>query len=177
MLTVPGLLQTPEYAAAVHRVAWPGLTADEVSWLQHITVRRQRLVGRGHVQVHALIDQAALLRPAGSMDVMVGQLDHLLMVTVARNVVVQVVGLDTAWPVLTTPFTVLSFDNPADPDVAYWPNVGCKMTAARTSRAVSAMRGAFQALADSAMSVTDTARLIRKLAARARSLSCASPTD
>jgi transcriptional regulator with XRE-family HTH domain len=177
VLTVPGLLQTPEYAAAIHRTTSPTLTAEESSWLRHVAVRRQRLVSRSQVQIHAVIDQAALCRPVGPDEALADQLDHLLQVMAAGDVIVQVVGLDTAWTVLSMPFTVLSFASPADPEVACWPAVGGNVTMTRTSRAVSTTRGTFQALAESAVSPTDTARLIRKLAARARSLDRTSTTD
>jgi hypothetical protein len=74
--TIPGLLQTPEYAAAIIRAARPGLPAEQTEALVTARMRRQEL-RYGQRELHAVIDESALLRTVGSAPVMAGQLDHL----------------------------------------------------------------------------------------------------
>ncbi|MER5934451.1 helix-turn-helix transcriptional regulator [Streptomyces sp. NPDC002054] len=76
---IPGLLQTPEYAAAVFGCLYPPLTPEEAE--QHTTSRlaRQTLFNRKPwpPMMHFILEQVVLERPIGGMEVLRGQLRHL----------------------------------------------------------------------------------------------------
>jgi transcriptional regulator with XRE-family HTH domain len=57
--TIPGLLQTADYASAVIQAARPGFTADQVQALVTVTMQRREL-SRDQRNLHAIID---LCRP------------------------------------------------------------------------------------------------------------------
>nr|MDT0660079.1 helix-turn-helix transcriptional regulator [Micromonospora sp. DSM 115978] len=62
---IPGLLQTPEYAAVVFRTK-PGVTEDEVARKVALRMERQRLLTRRNPKapnLDVIIDEAALARP------------------------------------------------------------------------------------------------------------------
>ncbi|MFC9970110.1 helix-turn-helix domain-containing protein [Spirillospora sp. NPDC127200] len=118
---VHGLLQTEDYARAVITVGRMLPTSYEIE--RRITARkiRQQVLERPtapHFQM--IIDEAVLHRQIGGPGVMRTQLAALVEAAARPNVTVQVVpysarehaGLDGR-------FTILSFTNPADPDIAY----------------------------------------------------------
>jgi transcriptional regulator with XRE-family HTH domain len=77
---IPDLLQTPDYAHAIIRQSHPDATADEIDQRVRLRLRRQQLLSsRKPVppQLWAVIDEAALHRPAGSPAIMRSQLRHL----------------------------------------------------------------------------------------------------
>ncbi|MFD6879719.1 MULTISPECIES: Scr1 family TA system antitoxin-like transcriptional regulator [unclassified Streptomyces] len=75
---VPGLLQTPAYAEAIHRAADPTATAADVG--AHIATKseRQRRVRESPLHLHVVLDEVALRRAVGGPVVMVEQINHLL---------------------------------------------------------------------------------------------------
>ncbi len=92
LAVVPGLLQTPEYAAAVSRI---GLEDDVKAIKQRVEarLRRQEALHRegSPLRVHAIISEAALLVQYGAFDVIRGQLAQLVELATLPNVTVQVV--------------------------------------------------------------------------------------
>jgi hypothetical protein len=86
------MLQTAGYAEAVARAARRRITGD--SWDERAAAERserQELLFREKPLVfHALVDEAALRRPVGGVEVMRGQLDHLVTMAARPNVTVQV---------------------------------------------------------------------------------------
>ena len=63
---IPGLLRTPEYAAATWHTARPGLTSEDAAALASLTGHRRSAFDDGPHRLHAVIDESALLRPAGN---------------------------------------------------------------------------------------------------------------
>jgi transcriptional regulator with XRE-family HTH domain len=148
--TVPGLLQTPDYAAAVHRATKPGIGAEQVRALVKIQMRRQELLRRDGFALHAVIDESAMLRTIGSAGVMAAQLDRL---AASPAVTIGVVRLSTAQPVLSPAFALLSFPDPADCDLACTIGTDGQIIAASRDRHAGAVVSAFTALARSAVSL------------------------
>ncbi|WP_067477754.1 helix-turn-helix domain-containing protein [Actinomadura hibisca] len=118
---VHGLLQTEDYARAVITAGRMLPTSYEIE--RRITARkiRQQVLDRPTApQFQMIIDEAVLHRQIGGPGVMAAQLTALAEASARPNVTVQVVpyaarehaGLDGR-------FTILSFTNPADPDIAY----------------------------------------------------------
>jgi transcriptional regulator with XRE-family HTH domain len=122
---VPGLLQTEEYARAVHDAAEPELsitqlTPDVVEQRVKARLKRQRLLREVNpLGFWALLDEAVLHRVVGSSRVMERQLGHIVELTALRNVTIQVVSYGAgAHPAPGSMFNILEFDA-AVPDVVY----------------------------------------------------------
>jgi Domain of unknown function (DUF5753) len=87
---IPGLLQTPEYARAVARLA-EGISEAEAEQRVALRMHRQQLLHRDRPpHVWMVIDEAALRRPIGGRAVMQGQVDHLISLARRPNVTIQV---------------------------------------------------------------------------------------
>ena len=92
-LTIPGLLQTPRYAEAVLRGHYLTVTDEQVDQRVGARVARATVLQRKPepLELHCIIDEAVLSRPAGEADVMREQLQHLVTVCQQPNVTLQVV--------------------------------------------------------------------------------------
>lgn len=89
--TVPGLVQTEDYARAILSVS-PGVTEDQVAERLAARMDRQRILARDEPPLFlALIDESVLRRCVGSCAVMHTQLRHLAAVAAWPHVTVQVV--------------------------------------------------------------------------------------
>jgi transcriptional regulator with XRE-family HTH domain len=84
---IPGLFQTPAYAAArLRRIAeFTGLP-DDVDDAVAARIARQRVLETGGRRVVAVLEAASLFSRIGSVDMMVGQLGHLIAVASLPNV-------------------------------------------------------------------------------------------
>jgi transcriptional regulator with XRE-family HTH domain len=117
---VPGLLQTTEYARAMHEGSAPRLSDDVIELRVEARLRRQQLLQKEPVpRFWGVLDEAALHRLVGGPDVMRKQLDRLIEACQLPAVTVQVVpfkvGVHSA---LESNFTILELRPPA-PDVVY----------------------------------------------------------
>ncbi|HEX5293612.1 MAG TPA: helix-turn-helix transcriptional regulator [Streptosporangiaceae bacterium] len=118
---VNGLFQTEAYARSVASIGLRGAGAAEVERIVGVRVRRQELLTSAHApRVWCIMDEAALRRTVGGVEVMRGQLRHLAEVARLPNVTLQVVpfrigGHEAAGG----SFTVLRFAEPDVPDVVY----------------------------------------------------------
>src|SRR6202790_1440664 len=87
---VPGLLQTEQYARALIRQG-SATTEEEIARRGELKVSRQEILRRPDApQLWAVVDEGALRRPAGSTEVVRGQLKHLIEVTDHPAVTLQV---------------------------------------------------------------------------------------
>ncbi len=111
---VPGLLQTTDYARAVLQAVYPPLSADEIDRRVAGRIERQGLLTRADPpQLHAVIDEAVLRRPAGDNRVMRAQLEHLLDASELPLVTIRVLPFQAGiLPVITHKFIILSFGKP-----------------------------------------------------------------
>jgi transcriptional regulator with XRE-family HTH domain len=118
---VHGLLQTEDYSRAVITAGrmLPGPTEIE----RRIDARkaRQALLERDEApRVHLIVDESVLHRPIGGWPVMRAQLAALAEFAARPRIDIQVLPYGTgAHAGLDGRFTILSFPNPADPDIAY----------------------------------------------------------
>lgn len=123
MIVVPGLLQTPAYAAAVragaHRFANPSVALEQ--FVAARQSRQQRLVGDQPLRLHALLDEAVLRRVVGGPAVMREQLMHLVAMGKQANITIQVVPFGSgAYGSMSSGGTfILSFDDDSGPDAVY----------------------------------------------------------
>jgi transcriptional regulator with XRE-family HTH domain len=118
---VHGLMQTPEYAAAVIRAAQPSATEDEVErQLATRTTRQALLTAPDPLQAWAVLDEAVLLRHVGGIAAMRAQLTRLLSVAALPGVTLQVLPFDAgAHASMGTSFELLQFPEPGDTSIVY----------------------------------------------------------
>lgn len=118
---VPGLLQTQEYARAVITLGHAGGPADDIDRRVDLRMRRQDILTRADPpKLWAVIDEAALRRPIGGVEVLRGQLEHLIEACEMPNVTVQLLPYTVGGHAAAGgPFTVLRFDEPDLPDIVY----------------------------------------------------------
>ncbi|MGS2805545.1 helix-turn-helix domain-containing protein [Nocardia sp. MW-W600-9] len=119
--TVPGLLQTYEYAAAVIDTSMPRL--DAATMESRAKARMDRAVNLSKddpLELWVVMDEAAIRRVVGGPAVMAGQLDRLITETKRKNVILQILPFDAgAHPGMAGSFTLLDFRNPVDPELVY----------------------------------------------------------
>ena len=116
---VPGLLQTPEYAAEISRVTL-GLSTDEIERLVEVRMRRQQLLtAENATNFWAVVHQNTLMHTVGSRETMAAQLQHMLVSAELCNVTLQVLPFDAGAYPTTGSFTILGFPEQEDPDIVY----------------------------------------------------------
>lgn len=118
---VPGLLQTADYARAVVLLGQPGAAPEEIERRVSLRMGRQELLTKpGGTRLWAVVDEAALRRPIGGMEVMRAQLAHLIEATKEPNITLQVVPFRSGGHAAEAgAFTVMRFPEPDLPDVVY----------------------------------------------------------
>jgi transcriptional regulator with XRE-family HTH domain len=119
---VPGLLQTPEYTRAL--LSQIGLRPAEADAIERaLTTRRYRqeiLHRTPPVQLHVLIDEAAIERQIGGPRVMANQLEHLWAMSERTNIFLGIIPLTRgAYPAMRSPFVVMQFAEPSHPDLLF----------------------------------------------------------
>ncbi|MBF6297904.1 helix-turn-helix domain-containing protein [Nocardia amamiensis] len=123
-ILIPGLLQTEEYARAVIAVDRARIRQVEIDrWVEVRMRRQERLTGAEPVQLTAIVNEAALTQRTGGVDILKGQLLHLLSVADKRSdaVDIRVIPFDAPGGALLTgaSFHLLGFDSALLPDVAW----------------------------------------------------------
>jgi len=118
---VHGLFQTEAYARAVTVLGHRAAPADEIDRRVSLRMKRQDLLeDHDAPRVWSVMDEAALRRPVGGRHVMREQLNHLIEVAALPRVTVQVVPFRRGGHAgAGGSFTVLRFEQPDLPDVAY----------------------------------------------------------
>jgi transcriptional regulator with XRE-family HTH domain len=118
---VPGLLQTADYARASIRVAHPDAGAEEMDRRVALRMIRQRILHRQPAtRLWAVIDEAALRRPVGGLDVLRAQLRHLIEICALPQVTVQILTFRSGGHAAEGgPVTILRLPGGELPDVVY----------------------------------------------------------
>lgn len=121
-----GLLQTPEYAAAILRRIVAGISQEKIQRLVELRMQRQEALWRSTNPLHlsAVLDEAVLRRIVGGREVMRAQLLHIVeVVNRWRHITVQVVPFERGAYDASGPFVILSFPWSTEPGAAYDPGV------------------------------------------------------
>ncbi|SHF03762.1 hypothetical protein SAMN05444320_102321 [Streptoalloteichus hindustanus] len=106
---IPGLLQTERYARQVISAWAPDLDPAVLDARVAVRMKRQSRLLEG-MALTVVLDEYALSRPIGGPEQMQAQLRHLLDVTTAPNIVLQVLPTAVgAHAALATPYTLLRF--------------------------------------------------------------------
>jgi transcriptional regulator with XRE-family HTH domain len=110
---IPGLLQIPAYARAVHEGGIPRLSDSSIEQRVQVRESRQAILTRedpAPPQFRAVIDEAVLHRVVSSPHVMSAALDHMIEICELPSVTVQVLSFAAgAHPALDSTFILLDF--------------------------------------------------------------------
>ncbi len=121
--SVPGLLQTPDYARASVATGFPDATAAEVQRRVDLRLARQHILTRPDPpRLWLVIDEAALRRAAAATgpEVMRAQLGKLTEDASRPNVTLQVLPFTAGLhPAMYGPFRLFRFDGQDQPDIVY----------------------------------------------------------
>ncbi|MFB4312746.1 DUF5753 domain-containing protein [Actinomadura sp. 21ATH] len=119
--SLPGLLQTPDYAYEAYRRERPGTNARDLAALVHLRMRRQEPLRRPDaLRLWAVIDESVLRNGFCGPRVMRDQLGHLIALSGRPNVTVQVMPLHAHGHDATGgPLTLLRFPERGLPDIVF----------------------------------------------------------
>jgi transcriptional regulator with XRE-family HTH domain len=121
--SVPGLLQTPDYARASVATGFPDATDGEVQRRVDLRLARQHILTRPDPpRLWLVIDEAALRRATASTspDVMRAQLAKLIDAAGQPAVTLQVLPFTAGFhPAMYGPFRIFRFDGQDQPDIVY----------------------------------------------------------
>jgi hypothetical protein len=121
-LVVTGLMQTREYARAHEAGVTPGQTAEQVERQVNLRLDRQTAVLKPEdsPEIWAIYDEAVLHRVVGGPAVMREQLLHLIDLTDAKTITLQVVPFEQGgYPGTLGQLNIFSFDEELHTPVGY----------------------------------------------------------
>jgi transcriptional regulator with XRE-family HTH domain len=118
---IPGLLQTEAYARAVIEATAMKLSTAHLKEKISVRLARQQLLTRDDpIHLHAVLDQATLVREVGGATTMGDQLTFLLQQSKLPNITIQILPFQRgAHPAMDGPFILLEFPDLADPALVY----------------------------------------------------------
>ncbi len=117
---VPGLLQTEEYARSIASRGRPEFADKAVEQRVALRMQRQKILARpGAPRLWAVIDESVLYRPIGGVEVLRGQIEHLLVITKQKHITLQVLPYTLSGYAAESSFAMLRFDEPELPDIVY----------------------------------------------------------
>lgn len=119
--TMPGLLQTPDYARAVVRAAVPRWVPEVVDQrVEGRMIRQQLLFSEDPPRFDAVVDESVLHRIVGNPAIMKAQLKRLLEISDLPNVTLRVITYDAgALPAPNNKFIILRLPLPAVSDIVF----------------------------------------------------------
>lgn len=115
---IHGLLQTEAYARAVITAMDRDAGPDTVEYRVRLRMQRQVEVLE-RTSVTAILGPGALALLVGTEEIMLRQLEHLRALAQRPHIYVGVVPWRAGPRPALSPFTILSFEDPEDPDIAY----------------------------------------------------------
>jgi transcriptional regulator with XRE-family HTH domain len=162
---VDGRMQTEDYARAVALANQPDASERDLDGYVALRRGRQaRLTGDDPPRLHVVMNQLALVSNTGGPDVMRGQIERLLELVELDHVTLQVLPFGSgAHPAMTSPFTMLGFDEMPDMATVYIEN-GRGAVYLDTKTDLDQYGWKFQQLADLALSPQDTRQLLTTVA-------------
>jgi hypothetical protein len=164
---VPGLLQTPEYARAMHRGSMPAeFTPERADELIEVRIRRQQVLTRDPpLELRVVLDEAVLHRVVGGPAIMAEQLRHFNAAAKRPNVVLQIIPFSVgAHPAMENMFNIIDFGDVA-PRVVYVEGLMGWLFLER-EHDVARYAQVFEHLCDVALNPRDTMELISEVGER-----------
>ncbi|MCX4745661.1 helix-turn-helix domain-containing protein [Kitasatospora sp. NBC_01287] len=161
---IPGLLQTPAYAAALEIAAVQrgSVTQEQADERLKFLATRQKILRRAQPPLyHAVLDESCIRRPVGGPDVMRAQLDFLCEMASQPHVIIQIAPFSLAEHVPFRGFmTLLTF---ADRSVVGYAESVEQGFVVRGDETVRAWERAYDELQVGALSKTASLELIRRV--------------
>ena len=164
-LVIPGLLQTEEYARAMVLAGWPTASTEEVEQRIRVRMKRQSLLNQDDpLRLSIVLDEAALRRPVGGIDVMRRQLARLMEAGELPHVTLQVLPLAAgAHGGMDGAFTILLFDELANQNLVFAAN-GAGGLFLEKDEELDRYAAIFDGLRNEALSPAQSAKMIATLA-------------
>lgn len=118
---VPGILQTEDYARAVHRAQLINATESDIDRLVRVRMERQKLLKSDDApELWLVLNEAVIRRVVGGPAVMRAQLERLIEASRLPNVTLQIVPFSAgAHPTMDGSFNLLGFPEATDPNIVY----------------------------------------------------------
>ncbi|MEU4410601.1 helix-turn-helix transcriptional regulator [Streptosporangium sp. NPDC023963] len=168
LVTIPGLLQTADYATAIFQA---GQVLDQTAVQRRVEARlaRQAILSRDNPpQIWAVIDEAALRKMVGGPKVMAEQLGHLADMAMRPNIAVQVlpdsIGAHAA---MGSGFVILDFAGDLDPSIVYLETPTDNLFLERPEE-IQAYTLTFNRVVAAALTVEESVRYVAALADQLR---------
>ncbi|MBF6207110.1 helix-turn-helix domain-containing protein [Streptomyces gardneri] len=157
---VPGLLQTADYARAVIQLG----NTDETERRVAIRMRRQRILYRvAAPTLWAVIDESALRRPVGGVEVLQEQIEHLLTMADRPSIRIQVLPYSAGGhSAAGGPFSILRFPEPELADIVYTEQLTSSLYFDK-QRDVELYMSVMNRISVEALSPVDSIRFLRDL--------------
>lgn len=164
-LIIPGLLQTEDYARALVQGGLPSATEEEVEDRVRARMGRKGVLNKATpLKMWVVVDEAALRRIVGGVDVMRAQLDHLAEVVKVPNITFQVIRFGAgAHPGMPGQFIILDFSDPMDTDLIYIDTLAGDLFL-ESDADIARYRAVFDNLVAVATSPNDSAALVAEIA-------------
>jgi transcriptional regulator with XRE-family HTH domain len=163
---VPGLLQTVQYAKAVHEGGIPKLQPEIIEQRIEERITRQMLLDRDEPPYFSVIlDEAILHRHVGGVEAMCEQLDKIISASGRTHTTIQVLPYGVgAHPAVGSDFTILEFPKGASsvPTVVYVESLAGQIYLDRPQDANRYLQ-VFATLREIALNPEDSLDLLKKL--------------
>src|SRR2546421_8778866 len=115
---VMGMLQTPRYSESIFRARYPRESDHEIEGRVDFRLQRRNVMQRKDPPLlWVILHESCLRAHMGGVEVMRGQLAHLILEARSPHVTLQVLPICTGAPPATESFTVLRFKR--RPDIVY----------------------------------------------------------
>jgi hypothetical protein len=158
-LTIPGLLQTDDYARAVIEASRVGQVDERVELR---TTRQELLERTDRPEIYYVLDEAALHRNVGGLAVMRSQLRHLRDLAKEPRLSVRIVPFAAgAHASMKGSFTILEFAD-WDEDVLYLETAGGSVTSREDQKLIADYRENFELLTEMTLEDQDSVALIEE---------------
>lgn len=158
---IMGMLQTPEYSAAVFRAVHPRESADEIKQRVELRARRHDVMERTSPPLlWVVLHEACLRTTVGDREVMRGQMARLLVEAESPHVTIQVHPFSAGAPASSLPFTLIAHDD--QPMVLYGETRGTGHVN-DSATAVAEASITYDRLRAAALSPVDSATMIREV--------------
>jgi len=164
--TVPGLLQTEDYARAMLRGEVPPFSPQELQQRVQARLTRQALLTqRAGPRYRAILDEAVLHRQVGGPAVMRAQLQRIIQSAHLPGVTLQVIPSEAgAHPAMESVFSILEFETPLVSDIVYVEGLVGNIYMERAAD-LARYRLVFSRLSTIALNSADSIDLINKISA------------
>ena len=163
---VPGLLQTEDYMRTLFSNSRRRPTSAEIDRdVRARLLRQRRLTEQPALELVAIVDESALRRPVGGIEVMRAQLQQMVTRATLPSVCLQVLPISLGvHSGMRSSFVVLGFDDPDVPEIAYIEHTVNALHLHKEAD-INDCKLVFDRLRSEALSPCDSAALVKRLAA------------